>query len=379
MRIMIAPDKFKDSMSATEAAARIAAGIKSVMPEAVLNLFPLSDGGEGLTEALCGEGKGIFKTARVSGPLGKPVEARWGITGNGDLAVIEMAAASGLSLISPEERDPKKTTTYGTGELIRAALDHGCKEVIIGIGGSATNDGGAGMAEALGIKFYDAEGETIGRGGSELRKLKRIDISGLDKRLEEVSVKVACDVDNPLTGLHGASHIYGPQKGADPDTVKELDRALVQLAHVIHKDLGIDIDKKPGAGAAGGLGAGLMAFLGATLYPGIELVLDALKIENLLPECDLLITGEGSLDSQTLHGKAPAGVARRAALYSVPVIALAGRISDDPTIFHSVGINACFAIADGPLTLSESLERGPELIERKIRELMLFRLAVKNK
>ncbi|MFU8794414.1 MAG: glycerate kinase [Dethiobacteria bacterium] len=372
MRLIIAPDKFKNSMTASEAAERIAAGVNSVLPEAELKLLPLSDGGEGLTEALCGAGKGIIFTTEVTDPLGSNIKANWGITDRGDTAVIEMAAASGLALISSRERDPKKTTTYGTGELIRAALDHGCKKLIIGIGGSATNDGGAGMAEALGVKFLDRNGNEIGRGGVELQNLSHIDLSGLDPRLKTADIKVACDVDNPLTGLQGASYIYGPQKGADSGTVTALDRALSQLAAIIKKDLDLDIEQTPGAGAAGGLGAGLMAFLGATLYPGIELVLDALKIENFLPGCNLLITGEGSLDSQSLHGKAPVGIAKRAASHSVPVIALAGRISGDPTKFHQVGINACFAIADGPLTLAESLKRGPELIEHKVRELMLF-------
>jgi glycerate 2-kinase len=372
MRIVIAPDKFKESMTATEAAEIIARAVLSVLPRAELQLFPLSDGGEGLVEALAGRGKGSLKTTRVTGPAGEMVEAKWGMIDDGQTAVIEMAAASGLSLLADDKRDPSTATTYGTGELIRAALDQGCSRLIVGIGGSATNDGGAGMAQALGAKLIDRSGRELDHGAIELLRLDRIAIEGLDSRLRKVRVLVASDVDNPLTGPKGASQVYGPQKGAKPDEVERLDRALKNYARVIKKNLGLEVDSIPGAGAAGGLGAGLIAFLQAELRSGIELVLDAIKIDRALPGCDLLITGEGRLDDQSLHGKAPVGAARRAAKYKVPTIVLAGSLESDPENFHQAGIAACFAIADGPLSLSESISRGPELLERKAAELMRF-------
>ncbi len=370
MKIIVAPDKFKGSMSATEAAELIEAGIKSVIPGVEIYKFPLSDGGEGLVESLAGKPGGTTKTLSVTGPLGKPVDAEMGLIDGGKTGIIEMAAASGLALVPENERDPFITTTYGTGELILAALDRGCEKLIIGIGGSATNDGGAGMARALGAQFLDRDGHPINEGGGELKRLETIDISGLDPRLEKAQVLVACDVDNPLTGPGGASHVYGPQKGASPDMVKQLDRALENYARVIKKDLGLEVKNIPGAGAAGGLGAGLIAFLQAELLSGIDLVLEALKIEEYLPGCSLLITGEGKLDPQSAYGKAPVGIARRAKNYNVPAIALTGQIEGDLETFHREGLTACFAIADGPLSLEESIQRGPELLKTKTAELI---------
>lgn len=377
MRIIIAPDKFKGSMSALEAANHIASGVKAIFPNAQINIFPLSDGGEGLIESLVGSLRGSFKTAIVTGPLGSPVKACWGIIDDGKTAVIEMAAASGLALVSEKLRDPAVTTTYGTGELIRTALDQGCSKLIIGIGGSATNDGGAGMAQALGADLFDQSGRPLGYGGAELLRLDRIEVSGLDSRLQKVKILVACDVDNPLIGPEGAAYVYGPQKGASPEIAWQLDKALDNYARVIKRDLGVDVAFVAGAGAAGGLGAGLITFLQAELCSGIELVLDALEIDQSLQDCQMLITGEGKLDTQSAHGKAPVGVARRARKYKVPVIALTGKIEGDLNVFHREGVSACFAIADGPLSPEESISRGPQLLENKTAELMrLWKLGI---
>ncbi len=368
--IIIAPDKFKGSMTAVEAATCIARGIKAVFPLADLTLLPLSDGGEGLVESLVEAAAGSTETVMVTDPLGRSVEARWGIINNGKTAVIEMASASGLTLIPEELRNPAITTTYGTGELIKAALDRKCSELIIGIGGSATNDGGTGMARALGVQFLDKSGQHLKPGGAELIRLDRIDMAGIDSRLKGKDIKVACDVSNPLTGPQGASHTYGPQKGATPDMVKRLEQALINFARIAERDLGLSIDSIPGAGAAGGLGAGLIAFLEAKLHSGINLVLDTLEIDKLLPDCTLLITGEGRLDSQSVYGKVPVGAARRAKSYDVPVLALAGSLDDSLDLFRREGITASFAIADGPLSLEESIARSRQLLEAKTAELM---------
>lgn len=357
-------------MTATEAADSIALGINSVNPGAALVKLPLSDGGEGLVDALVNATGGTVLETEVLGPLGDPVKAKWGLIEGETKAVIEMSAASGLKLVPEGKRNPSVTTTYGTGELIKAALDHGCREIIIGIGGSATNDGGAGMARALGIQFYDSSKNPLKEGGIELIRLESLDLKGIDPRLEGAKILVASDVDNPLTGSSGASIVYGPQKGASREMTKKLDRALKKYASVIRKEVGIKVDHIPGAGAAGGLGAGLLAFLKAELKPGIELVLEALNFDRHLEDCFLLVTGEGRLDEQSLHGKAPIGAARRAKKKNVPVLALVGSISGSRDSFHREGITACFAIADGPLSLEESLARGPELLNNKAAELM---------
>ncbi|MGM0652191.1 MAG: glycerate kinase [Bacillota bacterium] len=372
MKIIIAPDKFKGSMTATEAAQAIARGLNSNFPDIQLKLFPLSDGGEGLVEAMAGATGGNILSTTVSNPLGEIVEASWAQINNGQCAVIEMSAASGLSLLPPVSRNPGVTSTYGTGELIRAALEKGCSEIIIGIGGSATNDGGAGMACALGAKLLDKEGRQLKPGGLELLKLERIDISGLDSRLANTSIKVACDVDNPLTGPHGASYVYGPQKGAGPEMVKQLDRALAHYAEVLKEAAGTDVEMVPGAGAAGGLGAGLIAFLGAELHSGIDLVLDTLNIDQHLDKANLLITGEGRLDKQSLRGKAPVGIARRAKKYGLPVLVLAGAVKIDSEDMHKAGITAAFSITDSPMDLEEALNRGAELLEKKATTLIYF-------
>lgn len=372
MRIIIAPDKFKGSMTAGEAARMIAEGVAAVFPQAERLIFPLSDGGEGLLEALVGDQDQAIRALKVHGPLGNPVEARWGYIAARKTAVIETAEASGLGLIPPEERNPAKTSSYGAGELIKAALDAGSKILIVGIGGSATNDGGAGMAAALGVKFYNRRGRPLAGGGAELLKLHTIDTSGLDQRLKTIKTVVACDVDNPLTGPSGASLTYGPQKGATPEMAALLDRALKHYASIIKNELAIDLMNLKGAGAAGGLGGGLVAFLQAELKSGIDLVLDQLDLDRYLQGCSLVITGEGKLDSQTIHGKVPLGLAKRAGKFKVPVLALTGKLEADPAILRREGISASFAIADGPLTAAESMARAPQLIRNKTVELLEF-------
>ena len=370
MRIVLAPDSFKGSLTASQAADSMAMGIKTVLPQAQTIKLPLSDGGEGLVDSLVKATDGKMQTEQVTGPLGEPVEACWGVLGDGKTGVIEMAAASGLTLIPPEKRNPMLTTTYGTGELIRTALHHGCSKLIIGIGGSATNDGGMGMAQALGVMFLDEKGENLGPGGGQLIHLNRIDSSGLDPMLQKVSILAACDVNNPLTGTQGASAVYGPQKGADGEMVHKLDTGLKHFAGIIKRDLGIEVEHVPGAGAAGGLGAGIMAFLGGKLTPGIDLVMDMVGLEKELANCDLVFTGEGRLDAQSAFGKVPVGVARRAQKYGIPVITLAGSIAADAENLHQEGITAYFSIIDAPISLTEAMQKAEMNIQRTIMEVM---------
>ncbi len=369
MKILIAPDSFKGSLSAAEAACSIEKGIYNASQSLNTVRVPLSDGGEGLVDALISATGGELIREKVTGPLGEQVQAFWGITGGGNTAVIEMAAASGLPLVPEEKRNPAVTTTYGTGELIKAALDYGCRRIIIGIGGSATNDGGTGMAQALGVKLQDDKGEELGFGGLELLRLNHIDISSLDARIEETEIEVACDVNNPLTGPYGASHIYAPQKGADPQTARELDRSLKNLADAVFKDIGTKVEDEPGAGAAGGLGAGLMAFLGGKLVQGIELVMKEVGFQQKLEGCSLVITGEGELNAQSFYGKVPVGVARRAGEENIPVIVLAGGIPDDLKDVHCEGITSCFSIMNRPMSLEEALNKTAFLLEATAEEI----------
>ncbi|HBI11438.1 MAG TPA: glycerate 2-kinase [Franconibacter pulveris] len=294
MKIVIAPDSWKESLSAAEVAQAIEKGFREIFPHADYVRVPLADGGEGTVDAMVSATQGTTITTRVTGPLGQPVEASWGISGDGDTAFIEMAEASGLALVPPSQRNPLLTTSRGTGELILAALDRGVRHILIGIGGSATNDGGAGMVQALGAKLCEASGQEIGPGGASLAKLARIDLCALDSRLQECDIKVACDVTNPLTGEQGASFIFGPQKGADPQMVRQLDECLAHYAQVIRSELQRDVDAIPGVGAAGGMGAALIAFLNAELRSGIELVTEALHLENHIHNCTLLFKGGGT-------------------------------------------------------------------------------------
>jgi glycerate kinase len=340
----------------------MAAGVRRLWPQAETVLVPMADGGEGTTEALVRATGGRLQEKTVTGPLGEPVRAGFGILGDGETGVIEMAAAAGLYLVPEERRDPRVTTTYGVGELIRAALDAGCRRLVVGIGGSATNDGGVGMAQALGARFTDAAGREIGRGGGSLGELAHIDLTGLDPRLKAVAVRVACDVDNPLCGPRGAAAVYGPQKGATPEMVATLDANLSHLAKVIAQDLGRSVADIPGAGAAGGLGAGLIAFLDASLMAGVEMVIQAVNLPARVAGADLVLTGEGKIDAQTAFGKTPAGVARVAKAAGLPVIAVAGGIGDDVEPVYSCGIDALYPLTPYPLALGEAMRRGGELL-----------------
>jgi glycerate kinase len=322
----------------------------------------MADGGEGTVQALVDATKGQIITVEVTDPLGNRIKAGFGILGTQDTAVIEMATASGLPLVPGDKRNPMLTTTYGTGELIRSALDKGCRKLIVGIGGSATVDGGAGMVQALGVRLLDKNGNEIPRGGGGLEHLDHIDVSSLDPRIAETSTIVACDVDNPLVGPRGGPEVFGPQKGATPEMVKMLDRFLDKYADIIKRDVGVDVKNVPGAGAAGGLGAGLMAFLGAHLRSGIDIVIEASGLEKYLKDADIVITGEGKIDRQTIYGKTPIGVARTAKKYGVPVIAFAGNVGDDSQVVYDNGIDALMSIISYPMTLDMAMERSQEFL-----------------
>lgn len=364
MKIVIAPDSFKESLTALEAAQAIEKGMKKVLPDADFIKVPMADGGEGTVQSLVDATGGKIISKTVTGPLGEPVEAFFGISGDEKTAVIEMAAASGLHLVPAEKRNPLITTTRGTGELIIAALDYGIEQIIIGIGGSATNDGGTGMAKALGIKLLDSDGNEIADGGGALANIAAIDVSNIDPRLASVCIEVACDVDNPLTGPRGASSIFGPQKGATPEMVRLLDGNLHHYAEMIRRDVGKDIEQIAGAGAAGGLGAGLMAFLSAELKRGVDIVLEATALEAQLKNADFVITGEGKIDAQTVFGKTPIGVAKTAKKHSIPVIAIAGNVGSDSHVVHEHGIDAVFSIVPGIIPLSDAFENASVYVER---------------
>lgn len=369
MKIVIAPDSYKESLSATQVAQAIEKGFREIFPDAHYVSVPVADGGEGTVEAMIAATQGAMHSARVTGPLGEPVAACWGRSGDGATAFIEMAAASGLALVAPELRNPLITTSRGTGELILQALDNGASNIIIGIGGSATNDGGAGMVQALGARLMDANGKEIGHGGGSLISLNHIDLSGLDPRLQACTIRVACDVTNPLTGESGASRIFGPQKGATEAMIVELDRSLEHFADVIKKDLHIDVKHVPGSGAAGGMGAALMAFLGAELRSGIEIVTQALNLEEHIHDCTLVVTGEGRIDSQSIHGKVPVGVAQVAKKYHKPVIGIAGSLTSDVGVVHQYGIDAVFSVLTTIGTLEEAFRGAFDNIYRASRNI----------
>lgn len=370
LKVVIAPDSFKECLPAEGVAQAMARGVRAAAPDAECVLVPMADGGEGTVRALIAATGGTLRQAVVTGPLGEPVEAEFGLLGDGNTAVIEMAAASGLPLVPPERRDPTKTTTYGTGELILAALELGVSRLIIGIGGSATVDGGAGMAQALGARLLDAAGKPIGRGGGELARLAAIDVSDMDPRLKSLRCTVACDVTNPLVGPRGAAAVYGPQKGATPEMVRLLDANLRRFAEVVRRDLGVDVAEAPGAGAAGGLGAGLMAFLKARLRPGVELVIEAVGLEEKLRGADLVLVGEGMMDEQSAYGKVPVGVARLARSLGVPAVAIVGSLGPGYQRVHQEGINACLSILDRPMSLREAIDRAPELLAKTAEEVI---------
>ena len=363
MRVVVAPDSYKGSVSAVGVAAALERGVLRVFPQAEVRKIPIADGGEGTVEALVTATGGQMKQERVRGPLGEVVDACWGILGDGKTAVIEMAAASGLPLVPPDRRDPRITTTYGTGELIRTALDEGLRRIIIGIGGSATNDGGTGMAQALGAKFLAADGTELPPGGGALAQLKTIDLSGLDPRLTETEITVACDVDNPLCGQRGAAAVFGPQKGATPAMVAELDAALGHFAGCARAATGRNVADLAGAGAAGGLGAGLLFFTPAKLRPGVEIVLEAVKFAEVVKDAAFVITGEGRTDFQTAYGKAPVGVAKVAKQFGVPVFCISGGLGDGADDVLAQGIDAVMSICSRPLSLEECMRDGAALIE----------------
>lgn len=369
MKIVIAPDSYKESLSAIDVATAIERGFSEVFPTAQYVKLPVADGGEGTVEAMVAATHGRIVSVNVMGPLGKQVEGFYGISGDEQSAFIEMAAASGLERVPAALRDPLITTSWGTGELIRHALDAGVKHIIIGIGGSATNDGGAGMVQALGAKLLNAQGESLGQGGGELETLAKIDISELDRRLKACRIEVACDVTNPLTGDEGASAIFGPQKGATPAMIARLDAALAHYAKIIQRDLDIEVLKLAGGGAAGGMGAGLYAFCGAELRRGIEIVTDALHLDEHVADADLVITGEGRIDSQTINGKVPVGVAKVAKRYNKPVIGIAGSLTADVGVVHEHGIDAVFSVIYTVCTLEDALANAGENVRLTARNV----------
>lgn len=360
MKIVIAPDSFKESMTALEAATAIEEGFKRVLPNETYVKIPMADGGEGTVQSIRDATGGSLKEVSVGGPLGEKLVASYALSGDGRLAVIEMATSSGLDKVEVGRRNPLKTSTYGFGELIHAALEEGVEEILLGIGGSATIDGGAGMILALGGKLLDSDGELIRPTGEGLADLVRIDVSDMHPRLKEVSIRVACDVDNPLTGPNGASHIYGPQKGATPEIVEQLDRNLTHFAKVVKKELGKDIDSLPGAGAAGGLGAGLVGFLDAELQRGGDLLVEILELEDAIRDADIVITGEGGINHQTVFGKTPIAVSRVAQKYGVPTLAMAGSLSEGYEAIYDEGITAAFSTLPEITSLEVALENGYE-------------------
>ncbi len=362
MRILIAPQSLKGSLTAAEAGSAIAQGVRAIYPEAEIEVVPVADGGEGTVQALVDASSGKIIQKMVTGPLGEPVPAFFGLMGDGSTAVIEMAACAGLPLVPPEKRDPRITTTYGVGELILAALDYGSQHFVIGIGGSATNDGGAGMAQALGASLLNVQGTEITHGGAALASLGHISTSNIDARLQACTVEVACDVTNPLCGPTGASAVYGPQKGATPEMVEELDKALAVYAQIIEQDLGMSVREIPGAGAAGGLGAGLMAFLHAKLRPGAQIVFEAVGLEERIRKADLVITAEGQIDAQTAYGKSVGAVAEIAKRYSLPVLAFAGSLGENYQIVYKLGVDAVAALPASPMTLTYAMENATRLI-----------------
>ena len=378
MKVVIAPDSYKGCLSALEVAKAMERGVLSVFPSAEVRKIPIADGGEGTVAALVTATNGQLRQTEVTDPLGNKIIAHWGVLGDGRTAVIEMAAASGLPLVPKEKRDPRVTTTYGTGELIKAALADGLAKIIIGIGGSATNDGGTGMARALGVRFLDAAGQEVAAGGGSLAEICQIDTTGLDPRLKNTEIVVACDVDNPLCGTRGASAVFGPQKGATPEMVQQLDAGLAKYASCARQATGRDVAEKAGAGAAGGLGAGLMFFTPAQLKPGVEIVLDAVGFSDIVRDADFVITGEGRTDFQTAFGKAPVGVAKVAKMHGAPVFCISGGLGEGADDVLAQGIDAVMSICDRPLSLEECMAAGAQLIEPAAARLSRIVMAVRK-
>lgn len=374
VKVLIAMDSFKGSLSSVESSKAIAMGIKEVYPHADIEVLPLADGGEGTVESLVTATGGTLVTVPVTGPLQQKVDATYGVLGNQQTAVIEIAAACGLPLVSDEQRNPMFTTTYGVGELIIDALEKGCQDFVIGLGGSSTNDGGVGMLQALGFRFLDSENKEVGLGGQTLNDIYRIDDEGIHPSIKKATFKVACDVTNPLFGAKGAAHIFGPQKGATPEIVAELDRGLRNLADVMAKDLKVDICLVEGAGAAGGLGAAFLGFLQADLNSGIDLILESIGMPEKIQTADIVLTGEGKLDAQTSMGKTALGVAQLAKSFGVPVIALAGSVTEEAGDLNDRGITSYFSILTKPMSLAEAINPEAASMNLQVTTAQLFRL-----
>lgn len=366
-KIVIAIDSFKGCLHSLEAGKAAEKGIKTVFPTCETRVLPVSDGGEGLLDTLVTVLHGHFQQVRVHNPLMEPIESRYGISGDGKTAIIEMAAASGLPLVPEDKRNPLLTTTYGTGELIHDALDRGCRHFIVGIGGSATNDAGVGLLQALGFRFINQSGQPIGKGGGELVHIKQIDTSSVHPALEKAHFTIACDVQNPFCGPNGAAYVYAPQKGATPEMVQTLDKGMRTFAKVIHTTTGYDITNLPGAGAAGGLGGGMLAFLHAELKAGIQLVLETLHFKEAIQDADLIFTGEGQADRQTTMGKVPAGILAEARKMGIPVILIAGKVVDSEMLLKA-GFQGVFSIVPGPMSLHESMQ--PDMARENIQRLV---------
>ena len=372
MKIVVAPQAFKGSLSATEVGNSMIKGIENVIENSTNLLVPVADGGDGTLETLVESSQGKINSIKVTGPLGEQQNSAWGALGKNKTAIIEMARSSGLALVPINKLNPLISTTYGLGEVILDALDQGYRDFIIGIGGSATNDAGAGMAQALGAKLLDSNGNELPFGGESLSKLNSINIDGIDTRIKESNFAIACDVNNPLTGPEGASAIYGPQKGATPEMVNTLDQALTNFAKIVEKDLGIKINNVEGSGAAGGLGGGLIAFLNGKLRKGVDIVLDFVDIDKALTNTNLVITGEGQLDFQTIYNKAPIGVAKRAKHLGIPVIAISGSLGENFSVVHEHGIDAASSIVSKPMTLAEASKNAPELISAATEQALRY-------
>ncbi|RZI31568.1 glycerate kinase [Pseudomonas orientalis] len=379
MKIIIAPDSFKDSLSAERVAQAIADGLVQVWPDAQLVQCPMADGGEGTVAAVLAACNGQLRSHTVRGPLGAAVQAHWGWLADSHTAILEMAEASGLQLVAPGQRDACSSSTYGTGELIRAALDLGARRIILAIGGSATNDGGAGAMQALGVQLFDAQDQPLAPGGLALAGLARISLENLDSRLAQVRVEIAADVNNPLCGAHGASAIFGPQKGATPEQVQQLDAALGHFADHCARVLPGDVRDEPGSGAAGGLGFAAKAFLGAQFRAGVEVVAELVGLDAAVRGADLVITGEGRFDAQTLRGKTPFGVARIARHHQVPVIVIAGTLGDGYEQMYAHGVDAAFALPSAPMSLEQACSEAPRLLRERAADIArLWRTALRG-
>ena len=379
MRIVIAPDSCKGCLNALNVAQAMRRGVQRVYPESEIHMIPMADGGEGTVEAILSAVRGAEVKVKVTDPLGRPIEAMYGLIDNGSTAIIEMAAASGLTLLADDEKNPSVTSTYGTGLLIKDALERGVNKILLGIGGSATNDGGAGLAVALGAKLLDSRGKELPPGGAALAQLACIDMSELSPFLSKVRIEVACDVQNPLCGPEGASAVYGPQKGANPEEVQKLDGALKNYGECLSAVAGRNLLELAGGGAAGGLGAGAVGFLGAELRPGSQIVLEVSKAEEKIKGADLVLTGEGRTDFQTAYGKVPVGVAALAQKYDVPVLVVSGSVEGPPNLLSDQGIESCFSISEGPASLEEAFAKAQEQLEREVwRILSVWKLGWKS-